>query len=63
MAHGGLGATLLPLQFAKKQLFDERLTLFTLKGNTFRRQPAIVTRQGQYLSEYARYAISLLTGQ
>ena len=62
MAHTGIGATLLPLQFVSEETFDNaNITLFTLKGNTFRRQPVIVTRRGQYLSEYAKYAIELLS--
>lgn len=61
MAHAGMGATLLPLQFISDDEFDDSISLFTLKGNNFFRQPAIVTRRGQYLSEYARLAINLLT--
>lgn len=61
MAHAGVGAALLPLQFVASQHFDENLTLFTLENNVYSRQPVIVTRRGQYLSEYAAYAISLLT--
>jgi len=63
MARAGIGATLLPLQFAGDRLFDSDLTLFTLRGTTFTRQTAIVTRRGQYLSPYASYAIDLLTGK
>lgn len=61
MARAGIGATLLPLQFVDNQQFDENLTLFALKDTSFTRQPVIVTRQGQYLSKYAQYAIELLT--
>jgi len=61
MAHAGVGAALLPLQFVASQHFDENLTLFTVENNAYSRQPVIVTRRGQYLSEYAAYAISLLT--
>lgn len=63
MAHAGIGATILPLQFLSNETFDQDITLFTLKGNLFSRQPVIVTRRGTYLSEYAKYAISLLTQQ
>lgn len=62
MAHAGVGAALLPLQFVRNEHFDKDLTLFTIKDNTYSRQPAIVTRRGQYISEYARYAMDLLTG-
>lgn len=63
MARAGIGATLLPLQFIQGEAFDStNLTLFKIENDTYRRQPVIVTRRGQYLSEYARYAISLLSG-
>ena len=61
MAHAGVGAALLPLQFVSSQHFDENLILFNVENNAYSRQPVIVTRRGQYLSEYASYAISLLT--
>lgn len=61
MARAGIGATMLPLQFINNVNLDDSLALFTLKNTTRTRQPAIVTRRGQYISEYARYAIDLLT--
>ena len=61
MARAGVGAALLPLQFVRSAHVDEDLVLFTLEDNTYSRQPAIVTRRGQYISEYARYAMDLLT--
>lgn len=62
MARAGIGATLLPLQFIKGGAFDStNLTLLKIRNNTYRRQPVIITRRGQYISEYARYAISLLS--
>lgn len=60
MARAGVGAALLPLQFVKNQYFDENLTLYTIKDGLYSRQPAIVTRRGQHLSEYAKYAMELL---
>lgn len=60
MAHAGVGAALLPLQFVRNQHFDKDLTLFTIRHNNYARQPAIVTRRGQYISPYARYAMDLL---
>ncbi len=60
MARAGVGATLLPLQFVKNFDFDENMSLYTLKNCHYSRQPAIVTRRGQYISEYAKYAIELL---
>lgn len=61
LAHAGVGAALLPLQFASSSSFDENLKLYTLKGTIPNRQPVIVRRRGQYLSDYAEYAIHLLT--
>lgn len=61
MAHTGIGAALLPLQFITDEFFDRDVTLFTIRSNPYRRQPAIVKRRGQYLSEYAEFAIRLLT--
>ncbi len=60
MARAGIGATILPLQLAEDELFAEGLTLFTLSDTAFTRQTAVVTRRGQYLSPYAKYAIALL---
>lgn len=61
LARAGVGATLLPMQFVSHANFDENLTLYTLKDTVSERQPAIVRRKGQYLSDYAKYAIELLT--
>ncbi len=61
MARAGMGATLLPLQFVQAMGNQESLVLFTLKNSVRSRQPAVVTRRGQYLSKYAQRAIELLT--
>ena len=61
MVHAGVGAALLPLQFVKEEDFCEGATLFTIRDSVSIRQPAVVIRRGQYLSEYAKYAIELLT--
>lgn len=61
MAGAGVGATLLPRQFVRSENFDDNLVLFTLKNKEIFRQPAVVIRRGQYVSEYAQYAVSLLT--
>ena len=60
MAHAGVGAALLPLQFISSQHFDNSLRLFPIRNDSYIRQPAIVTRRGQYISDYARYAMELL---
>lgn len=61
MCRAGIGATLLPRQFIEYMGLDENVKMFTLKQNVHSRQPAIITRKGQYISEYAEYAIKLLT--
>lgn len=60
MAHAGVGAALLPLQFVRSEHFDQGLTFFTINDNAYSRCPAIVTRRGQYISDYARYAMDIL---
>jgi DNA-binding transcriptional LysR family regulator len=60
MASAGIGAVLLPLQFVQMQNFDSNLTLFSLARTAYTRQPAIVTRRGQYVSRYAAFAMDLL---
>ncbi len=61
MAQAGIGATLLPLQFVHDRTFDNNLSLYVVKNSIYSRQPAIVTRRGQFRSPYADYAIHLLT--
>lgn len=61
MCRAGIGAALLPLQFIKRMGGDESVSLFALKHNVYSRQPAIITRRGQYLSEYAKFAIRCFT--
>lgn len=60
MARAGLGATLLPSQLLEDTAFGDNLTLFPIHDPVYIRQPAIVTRRGQYIPEYARYAMELL---
>ena len=60
MARAGIGAALLPLQFIKN-FSDENICLYKIKSKLYSRQPAVVCKRGQYMSEYAKYAISLLT--
>ena len=60
MTSAGVGATLLPLQFVRKNHFSQELVLYEIPDITYSRQPAIVTKRGQYISEYTRYAMELL---
>lgn len=61
MACTGIGATLLPLQFVRNFIFADKINLYIPDCNINIRQPAIITRHGQYISEYAQFAIDLLT--
>lgn len=61
MACAGVGATLLPVQFVSGERQAEGSVVLRIKGIPYSRQPAIVTKRGQYLSDCARYAIKLLT--
>lgn len=61
MAQAGVGATLLPLQFVRNQTFRENLVFFPIGCSYSLRQPAIVTKRGQYLPDYAKYAIELFS--
>ncbi len=61
MCKAGVGATLLPLQFIKSAYKGDGVSLYLLKHNLHTRQPAIVTKKGQYISEYAKYFIKLLS--
>lgn len=60
MARSGVGATVLPLPFLQKEQLDNRLTYYSLNQTSSMRQPAVIVRKNQYVSEYARYAIELL---
>lgn len=60
MVRAGIGAALLPLQFVEKDLHACNVTVYALKDSVSTRQPVIITRRGQYLSEYAQYAMELL---
>lgn len=61
MARRGLGATILPLQFIENFDSDKNLHIYNIKDVEDIRKPAIITRRGQYLSSYAKYAIELLS--
>ncbi len=63
MCRQGLGATILPKQFIENMGTNRKIKMFSLKHSVRTRQPAVITRKGQYISEYAEYAIKLLTDQ
>lgn len=61
MASAGVAATILPLQFVNQKLLNNHLSVVGIKNAQYTRQPAIVYKRGQYLSDAAKYAISLFT--
>lgn len=60
LVSAGVGISLLPKQFVASKYFCNGIRTYTLQNVSSVRQPAIVYRKSQYLSEYAQYAISLL---
>lgn len=61
MARAGLGATLLPEGFMEDDHYREGISIFPLQHISTTRQPAIITRKGQFVSRFARRAMELLT--
>lgn len=60
MANCGIGATILPLQFVNSET-NNNLNILKIKNTSYLRQPAIITRKDQFISNHAQYAINLLT--
>lgn len=63
IARSGVAATILPGQFVSEEMNDANITVIDIKDVKYDRQPAIVTRRGQYITEVAKYAINLLTNE
>ena len=63
MACASVAATILPLQFVSRHLSGQDLAVLDIKNTMYTRQPAIITRKGQYISAPARHAINLLIDQ
>ena len=53
-------ATIIPKQFVKAKGDDKGVLLLEIKNAPYIRQPAIVTRKGQFISEYTKFAIEQL---
>lgn len=60
VARAGVGATILPLQFIGSEHADDRLHIIELQDTIHIRQPVIVARKGQHLTDAAKYAITRL---
>ncbi|MBE6927236.1 MAG: LysR family transcriptional regulator [Ruminococcaceae bacterium] len=61
MCMEGIGATLVPLQYVNHLKKPDDLRLFAPRQTLYTRQSAVITRKGQFVSEYARHFIHLLT--
>lgn len=59
MVQAGIGATILPRQFAQAYALQDVL-LLPIRQKAVTRQPAVILRRGQYVSPYAQQAITLL---
>ena len=60
MACAGVAATILPAQFVNCRKGEAELTVLDIQNAQYTRQPAIITRKGQYISAPAQYAIDML---
>lgn len=58
----GVGATLVPLQYVRHLGAEDKVAIFSLKRNIYPRQSAVIIKKGQFVSQYAKFAISLLEG-
>lgn len=56
----GVAATIIPKQFVETKEDYENILLLEIENTPYIRQPAVVTRKGQYISEYAKFAIKKL---
>ena len=56
----GEAATIIPRQFAQARGDYNGVKLFEIENIPYIRQPAVVTRKGQFVSEYAAFAIEQL---
>ena len=60
MVREGVAAAVLPKQFILQDSKKYDISIFEIENNDVMRQPAVVMRRGQFVSEYARFAIDCL---
>ena len=60
MVKSGVAATIIPKQFVMAKGDYSKVKLFEIKNTPYTRQSAVVLRRGQFVSEYAKYAIEVL---
>ena len=58
----GVAATIIPKQFIDAKGGAEGIEIYEIKNTPYKRQSAVVLRRGQYVSEYAKFAIEELKG-
>lgn len=56
----GAAATIIPKQFVEAKGKTEKVTIFDIKNTPYKRQSAVVLRRGQFVSEFAKFAIEEL---
>lgn len=56
----GVAATIIPKQFVLAKGDYSKVKLFEIKNTPYTRQSAVILRHGQFVSEYAKYAIEEL---
>ena len=60
MVKSGVAATIIPKQFVLAKGDYSKTKLFEIKNTPYIRQPAVVIKRGQFVSEFAKYAIEEL---
>ncbi len=60
VAKSGSAATIIPKQFIDAKEGKDKVEIYKIKNTPYKRQSAVVLRRGQYVSEYAKYAIEEL---
>jgi len=61
MVQSGVGAAILPRQMIQNE--NSSVALLPLNQTTYIRQPALITKRGQYISPFAEYAFRFLQGK
>ena len=56
----GVAATIIPKQFIDAKGGVDGIEIYEIKNTPYKRQSAVVLRRGQYVSEYAKFAIEEL---
>ena len=60
VAKNGEAATIIPKQFIDTKGEYDSVEIYKIKNTPYKRQSAVVLRRGQYVSEYAKFAIEEL---